>query len=147
MKLNELSNWLKIPGAIVAAAVGIGAILLFFGVEIHGPRDHVLDTEAKVEEVKRISEETRQWAEQQFESHVSAEQIYHDSLVYPYIQEVDDEVHNVLNALEAVLRGECLESTFDKLARQGLLEKCEALGIERRLGDDIDRELRENNNE
>lgn len=134
-------EWLKIPGTIVGAAIAVAAILLFFGVEVHGPRDHAVETDAKVEEVRQHSQETRAWAEQKYQQHVEAEQIYHDSLVYPYIQEVDDEVHTVLGALEGLLRGECLESKFEKLARQGILDECKALGIERRLGDEIDQEL------
>jgi len=144
--LNRIITWLKIPGIVVGAIIAVGAILVFFGVEVHGPKDHALETEAKMEEVKQISEETREWAERTYSEHVEAERIYHDTLVYPYIQEMDNEIHSIAGAIDGILRGECLESKFQKLARQGMLDECESLGIERRLGDEIDRELEEGGN-
>ena len=42
-----------------------------------------------------------------------------------------EHVEHVEDLLEGLLRGECLENPKENLARQGLLKKCEELGINR----------------
>lgn len=55
---------------------------------------------------------------------------------------IDKNMGQQMKLTEGLVRGECLESAYSKLARQGVLITCKSLGIERTLNDAIDRELR-----
>lgn len=55
---------------------------------------------------------------------------------------IDRNMSQQMNLTEGLVRGECLENAYSKLARQGVLVTCKYLGIERKSNDAIDRELR-----
>lgn len=54
---------------------------------------------------------------------------------------IDRNMSQQMNLTEGLVRGECLENAYSKLARQGVLVTCKSLGIERNSNDAIDREL------
>lgn len=107
----EVMAILKWPSALGAAAVGLVIILSAFGVSIATPGDR--------------------WAE-----HDTTHAAINDTLA-----ELDNHMHEQKSLTESLIIGECLESRYDKLGRQGILDTCAELGVERQSGDAIDREL------
>lgn len=109
---------LKIPATVVGGVGGIAIVLSAFGFGIRTPGAR-LDEFVDTHEVEHV-------------------------IISDTLKEIDDhlEVQQIL--MESMVRGECLESAYDKLARQGLSDTCSDLGIGRTAGDAIDRELRRN---
>jgi hypothetical protein len=64
------------------------------------------------------------------QGHLVAEKQYHDSSA-KVITDLDTHAEDQERLLEAIVRGECIENPRENLARQGLLAKCRALGINR----------------
>ena len=64
------------------------------------------------------------------ESHMVSEKVYHDSTSKKAV-ELDKHAEDQERLLESLIRGECIENPKRDLARQGLLTKCKALGIDR----------------
>ena len=69
-------------------------------------------------------------APEKLERHIVAESTYHATRDTAF-HELDAHAEDTERLLEALIRGECLENPVRDLARQGLLRKCEALGIRR----------------
>jgi hypothetical protein len=64
------------------------------------------------------------------EIHMVTEKVYHDSSGKA-VSELHSHAQDQERLLEALIRGECIENPKKDLARQGLLGKCRALGIDR----------------
>jgi len=69
-------------------------------------------------------------APEKLERHIVAESTYH-AMRDTVMKELDNHAEDMESLVESVVRGECIENPARDLARQGLLRKCEALGIRR----------------
>tara|TARA_R110000868_G_scaffold110194_3_gene298812 strand:- start:79 stop:393 length:315 start_codon:yes stop_codon:yes gene_type:complete len=103
--LEKLSN--KII-AIGGAVVVIGGFIAYLGFQIQTPTQ-TLD--------KHLAQEEKTHTAFDIKLDSAAKSVEH--------------VEHVEELLEGMLRGECLENPKENLARQGLLKKCEELGIVR----------------
>lgn len=101
--LEKLSN--KII-AIGGAVVVIGGLIAYLGFQVQTPTQ-TLD--------KHLAQEEKTHAAFDIKLDSTAKGVEH--------------VEHVEELLEGMLRGECLENPKENLARQGLLKKCEELGI------------------
>ena len=95
----------KWPAAVAGGSVGLVIIASAFGFSITGPS-------AVMAEYK--------------EEHAVEHVIINDTLT-----RIDRHMEAQQILLEAVVRGECIENPKENLQRQGLIEKCSELGIER----------------
>ena len=103
--MEKLSN--KIV-AIGGALILIGSLIAYLGFQIQTPTD-TLD--------KHISSEEK--AHSTFEVKLDS------------VGRQGEHISHVEELLEGILRGECLENPRENLARQGLLKKCNELGIQK----------------
>lgn len=101
---EQAKRWLKIALAVPAGAAAIYGTFTFLDRIIRMP--------------------------ERMDQHVTLSRAVHDSA-----QKVAAELHEHAldqeKLLEGMVRGECIENPKANLARQGLLVKCRALGIER----------------
>lgn len=105
MKLESISNKIIAIGGAVAI---IASTIAYFGFSMDTPRE-VLDKHVAKSEKEHVAMDVK------IDS-VSAKA---------------ENVSHIEELLEGMLRGECLENPRDNLVRQGLIKKCEELGIER----------------
>jgi len=151
--ISKILNWLKIPGGIVAAVVALGIIITALGGKVHMPGDEM----ARVERHNAVqSDSIKANADSivRLKDYLNEEQDYFENLnQYLMDKEIEDSLQEVEEArkdtsrtertllIEALVKGECLESMFEKLALQGLVGQCAELGVLRSHGDAIDRSL------
>ncbi len=109
---TTLPEWMKWPAAIIAALALIGILMGAFGFGFSTPGD--------------------QWEEHDVQ-HVAEELIHSDNWAEmgEAITEINDRHGEQQTLVEAIVRGECIENPIENLQRQGLIQKCEELGIER----------------
>ena len=103
--LEKISN--KIV-AIGGAVVVIGGLVAYMGFQVQTPTD-------KLDKYIIQSDKVHVVMDSKLDS----------------VQKEVEHVDHVEDLLEGLLRGECLENPRENLARQGLLNKCKELGIER----------------
>ena len=96
---------LKLPATIVGGLGAVGVIFMAFGFGIKTPG-------------VRLDEFV--------EGHESEHVVINDTL-----SEIDQHMEEQQTLLEAMIRGECIENPLEDLQRQGLVQKCQELGIER----------------
>jgi hypothetical protein len=96
---------MTIPVGIVSTAVALGAIFAFLGIKLNTPAE-------------------------QMNSHIVQEQTYH-KIQADKSDSMNTHLEHTEELLEAMLRGECLENPRADLVRQGLIQKCKQLGIDR----------------
>ncbi|KKN10737.1 hypothetical protein LCGC14_1033590 [marine sediment metagenome] len=95
----------KWPAAIAGGSVGVVIVATAFGFSVTGPGAVMAEYQ---------------------EEHVVEHVIIDDTLT-----DIDRHMEAQQILLEAVVRGECIENPKENLQRQGLIEKCSELGIER----------------
>lgn len=101
-------------GAAGIGAIGVGLSALGFGIKTPG---------ATLNEYKAKH---------------AAEHVVIDSAIIS----IDTNMSEQKDLIEALIIGECLNRKYTILARQGILDTCKNLGIERKSNDAVDRELR-----
>lgn len=100
------------PAAFIAGGAGIVTALVMLGFGFSSPADKWEDHD--VQHVVEIEAQT-----QQFEKIDIA------------LDNIDDMQMEQQTLVESIVRGECIENPIENLQRQGLIAKCEELGIER----------------
>lgn len=101
-RVKELLQW---SGAILTLFMVIGAFFAFFGIDVQSPA-------------------------QRLQTHIQAEKEFHDT-TSKNIAELDKHEEDNEVLLQSMVRGECLENKRENLIRQGLIQKCKELGVER----------------
>jgi hypothetical protein len=101
---DAIPKWAKVIGATIGAVAALYGAFTFIHDIVETPR--------------RLA------------THEAISRVVHDSA-----RQADDELHEHAETqeklLEAIVRGECIENPKANLARQGLLNKCRQLGIDR----------------
>jgi len=103
--IEKLSNKVVAVGGAVAV---VAAIITIFGFKLVTPTDTITE---------HITRSQQLHVEVQSKIDSTVKQVEH--------------IEHIEQLLEAILRGECLENPRENLARQGLLQKCKELGINR----------------
>jgi len=137
--MKKILEWMKIPGTIVAAVVAFGLIANAFGFGIRLPGDSLAEIESKNHRQDSIIKT--------LDDYIDDEGAYFENLNNYIRNKEAEDIRNDSSRktrtklIEALVRGECLESTFEKLAQQGLVIQCSELGVRRSAGDVIDQKL------
>ncbi len=109
---TKLSEWITWPARVLAAFIAIGVMLAAFGFRVDTPGDQWEDHDVQhVEEMEVHQEEFTK--------------------IDVALEKFDDMQMTQQVLVEAIVRGECIENPIENLQRQGLIAKCEELGIER----------------
>ena len=160
MELNKLLSWMKIPGGIVAAVVALGIIITALGGRVHMPGDEMARLEQhnaqQDNSIKANSDSIvhlQDYLDDEGEYFENLNQYLVDKEVEEarkdtsreqrtaLMEQLVESVDNLQISVARTERGECLESMFEKLVLQDMIERCRELGIARTIGDDIDRKL------
>lgn len=109
---TKLSEWIRWPAAILGAITAIAILLGALGFDFSTPGT--------------------KWSEHDVQ-HVAEELIHSDNWddMDSALTEINDRHMEQQTLVEAIVRGECIENPIENLQRQGLIAKCEELGIER----------------
>ena len=105
---TKITEWVKVPAYILAAITAIGVLMGALGFGWSTPGE--------------------KWT-----AHDAEHGVLSDT-----IREIDGHLHEQKTLIEALVKGECLESYSDKIVLQGLAETCTDLGVARSAGDAID---------
>jgi hypothetical protein len=97
--------FLKWPATLAGGSIGVVIVASAFGFSITGPGAVMAEYQ---------------------EEHAVEHVVINDTL-----SDIDRHMVSQQILLEAVVRGECIENPKENLQRQGLIEKCSELGIER----------------
>lgn len=103
--LDKIKDVINIPSMVVSSAVAVFAVVAKLGIDIQGPTEKL-------------------------NMHIQQEKIYHVEQTIK-IDSTTLHVQHVEGLIEGILRGECIENKKENLIRQGLIEKCKELGINR----------------
>jgi len=102
MNTGRIKELLSLPTLIVGAAIALATIFAFWG--------SVLKTPERLDE------------------HIQLEMRVH-ALLDSSVSEIDEHSEDAESLLNSLIRGECIENPRENLARQGLIVKCQELGI------------------
>ena len=109
---TKFSEWIRVPAYILAALTAVGVLMgaLGFGWSTPGNK----------------------WSEHDVQ-HVAEELIHSDNWAEMdgALSEINDRHMEQQVLVEAIVRGECIENPIENLERQGLINKCRELGIDR----------------
>ena len=131
--MKKFLEWLKVPSAIVAALAALMVIASSMGIGVELPGDKI----SAIEQHQMVQDAAIMAHDDRFE----AEALAADSA--EAVKDFSRQQRTQL--IEKLVVGECLESTFEKLGQQQLIETCRELGVARSAGDAIDIELRNQN--
>ena len=111
-KDSTIAEWAKWPAAIIGVLTVLGILMGAFGFGFSTPGDA--------------------WNEHNVQ-HVAEEVIHIEQFdkMDKTLQEIDMRNMEQQVLVESIVRGECIENPIENLQRQGLIAKCEELGIER----------------
>lgn len=105
-------EWMKLPAYLVGFVTAVAILLGAFGFRFSTPGD--------------------KWNEHDVQ-HVAEEAIHIEQFEKMDItlKDIDARHLEQQTLVEAIVRGECIENPVENLQRQGLIQKCSDLGIER----------------
>ena len=111
-QLETVKAWLSLPTIVVSCLVALGVLIAAFGFRVQSP----------AKQVELITTQINQ--------HIMDEQSFHVNQTNK-LDSTTSHTEHVETLIESLLRGECLENPRENLVRQGLIKKCQELGINR----------------